>query len=68
MQILFLLKVSPTSCGIHQWIVPSAIPASSINWNSSVRKVCPFSPILLFIQSFTYISMALWRLTLSFAL
>ena len=45
---LFLLKIFSRDSDIYQWILLDVITSTEFNWNSSIRKICFFSPIALF--------------------
>ena len=77
--ILFLLNVLLAIFSIHPWLLPvvdpygdgtvisvSLVPSIVIIWHSSVRKICPFSLIYLFLQPHIYVSMGSWVFTLFF--
>ena len=53
---LFLLKILSRNSDIHQWILPDVITSTQFNWNSSTRKICFFSPTVLF-NDFFFISL-----------
>ena len=48
---LFLLKILSRDSDIYQWILPDVITSTEFNWNSSIRKICSFSPTVLFMIS-----------------
>ena len=66
LQLLFLLKLSPTSPSIHRWVLPAAVvpvvfkwwfavslvPSTFIKGNFSRRKNGPFFPVYLCNQLF----------------
>lgn len=53
--IVFLIKLSPTSFSLQWWLSNCMLPSVAIDWHSTVRKTFPSSLHVPFIYLFNYL-------------